>query len=335
MEVLTAGVWKKQELDLKLNSLKNGAKKVLIKSKAENTAKRYYYAFNKWRKWADENVEGRSLPAKGQEVGWYLAELASTGVSSSVMQAAYYGIRWFHDLCGLRDPTQQKTTKMIIESGKRMNGKPIKKKTPVTPAEMKELFDLFGGNSATLRDLRFLVLAFLSFYGFLRFSEAAKIRRKQIEIKQEFIILNIESSKTDKYSRGGKVYIATTNTSTCPLKILERYFNKANIKERSEEYILRNIVRENNYFALTKKDVHLKYTTGLKEMRSYFSKITVNPSEYGLHSFRSGGASAAAKKGIPDRVLKKHGRWRSEQAKDGYIHEGLSEKLQVSSSISI
>ena len=40
--------------------------------------------------------------------------------------------------------------------------------------------------------------------------------------------------------------------------------------------------------------------------------------KFGLHSLCSGGASAAAQAGVPNRLFKRHGRWRSETAKDGY-----------------
>ncbi|XP_033729279.1 uncharacterized protein LOC117318361 [Pecten maximus] len=48
---------------------------------------------------------------------------------------------------------------------------------------------------------------------------------------------------------------------------------------------------------------------------------------FGLHSFRAGGASAAANHGIPDRLFKKHGRWRSETAKDGYVKDDENHTL--------
>ena len=53
-------------------------------------------------------------------------------------------------------------------------------------------------------------------------------------------------------------------------------------------------------------------TPGLKE-------LGLDPKQFGLHSLRGGGASAAANAGVPDRWFKRHGRWISENAKDGYI----------------
>jgi hypothetical protein len=39
---------------------------------------------------------------------------------------------------------------------------------------------------------------------------------------------------------------------------------------------------------------------------------------------RSGGATAAAAAGIDDRLFKKHGRWKSDKAKDGYVKENIN-----------
>ena len=55
-----------------------------------------------------------------------------------------------------------------------------------------------------------------------------------------------------------------------------------------------------------------------------------NPKQFGLHSLRSGGASAAGNNGINDRLFKRHGRWKSERAKDGYVKDSLDELLSDS-----
>lgn len=39
----------------------------------------------------------------------------------------------------------------------------------------------------------------------------------------------------------------------------------------------------------------------------------------GIHSFRSGGVTVAAGSDVDERCLKRHGRWVSDSAKDGYI----------------
>ena len=66
-----------------------------------------------------------------------------------------------------------------------------------------------------------------------------------------------------------------------------------------------------------------------------FSPYVDDVSSIGTHSLRSGGATAAARAGIPDRLFKRHGRWRSEKAKDGYIQDSMALRLSVSQSLGI
>ena len=54
---------------------------------------------------------------------------------------------------------------------------------------------------------------------------------------------------------------------------------------------------------------------------------------FGLHGLRAGGASAAAKAGVSDRLFKRHGRWRTDRAKDGYIKASLESLRSVSKSL--
>ena len=58
-------------------------------------------------------------------------------------------------------------------------------------------------------------------------------------------------------------------------------------------------------------------------------------SSFGLHSLRAGGATVAANNGVPDRLFKRHGRWRSETAKDGYILDSEEAMLGVSRQLGI
>ena len=80
----------------------------------------------------------------------------------------------------------------------------------------------------------------------------------------------------------------------------------------------------------------LSYTRVLREL--FLAKLTslgFDAKQFGLHSLRSGGASAAANAGVPDRLFKRHGRWRSETAKDGYVKDSVSDLLSVSKSLDI
>ena len=65
-------------------------------------------------------------------------------------------------------------------------------------------------------------------------------------------------------------------------------------------------------------------------MLKVFRDLVPDISAIGTRSLRSGGATAAANAGVPDRLFKRHGRWASESAKDGYVQDSLSPRLSVS-----
>ena len=64
-------------------------------------------------------------------------------------------------------------------------------------------------------------------------------------------------------------------------------------------------------------------------MLDAFKDIVPDISAIGTHSLRSGGPWLPQML-IPDRLFKRHDRWASESAKDGYVKDSLSSRLSVS-----
>ena len=51
-----------------------------------------------------------------------------------------------------------------------------------------------------------------------------------------------------------------------------------------------------------------------------WKKVGLPKGSFGLHSLRSGGATAAGNV-VPERLIQKHGSWKAESSKNRYIHE--------------
>ena len=66
-----------------------------------------------------------------------------------------------------------------------------------------------------------------------------------------------------------------------------------------------------------------------------FSQLGFPSRLFGLHSLRSSGATAAVNAGVNDRLFKRHGRWRSDKAKDGFVKDNLDVLLSVSKSLEL
>ena len=63
----------------------------------------------------------------------------------------------------------------------------------------------------------------------------------------------------------------------------------------------------------------MSYSRACKIVLCAFEAIGLIRQDYSPHSLRAGGASAAANAQVSDRLLKRHGQWKSDKAKDGYI----------------
>jgi hypothetical protein len=149
--------------------------------------------------------------------------------------------------------------------------------------------------------------------------------------------LYIRSSKTDQLSRGSSVVISKSAGVTCPYTTLQLYFSKADLSNDSEEHVFRSLssCKKTNSFRL-KKGGCLFYTRVRELLREMLVEVGLNfPNEYGTHSLRRGGATASAVNNVCDRLFKKHGRWKSEHAKDSYVSEDINSILSVSQNLGL
>ena len=79
----------------------------------------------------------------------------------------------------------------------------------------------------------------------------------------------------------------------------------------------------------------LPYTRCREVLLKKIADLGLDPKSFFWHSFRSGGASAAANGGISDKNFKHHGRWRSENARDGDVADSLESRLAAFMSLGL
>ena len=304
---------------------------LLRDSRASNTAKSYNRGFQRWRNWALANGLGGKdiLPAKAFNVALYLVSLIQTSNSPSPVINAFYSLKWFHNMLDIESPTDSSLVSNILESAKRRLAKRVCKKEPITPDLLDKMYNsLF--KDGNVKNQRIICACLLGYAGFLRSSELLQIRRCDISIYGHYMSVFIQSSKTDQYRDGAWVVIARTGTHLCPVENLERYLLWADIKEDSDVHIFSTLSAcKNGLFKIRCNSKVLSYTTLRELFIKAFKPHVRDISTYSLHSLRSGGASASARS-MPDRLFKRHGRWLSESAKDGYVKDDLAERLKVS-----
>ena len=237
----------------------------------------------------------------------------------------------------LKNPCKSSLVISVYEAAKRILSKPIRKKEVITPYDLFHLTKKYGKNNKNLKNMQVLMICVVGFAGFLRYNELENLRRCDIIFYKSYVKLFIESSKTDVYCDGSWVVLAKTNRKTCPFKIMQAYINLLDTSPSSEDYIFRGLTfyKTSRSYRLGKSNKPLSYSAARSIVLGAFESIGLPKSKFGFHSLRAGGASAAANSRVPDRLLKWHGRWLSDRAKDGYIKNSIMSLLSVTQKLVI
>ena len=328
------GVWTtlKELDDPELLRLARKLPTTVLHSRAMSSNRKYAGAFRRWKRWAQEH-KLPAFPAKEQHVALYLQYIEDSLKSKAAAEEAVHALNWAHNLAGLESPTQSPLVQTTLEGVKRLLAKPVQKKKPVSLDILADLVEDCC-RYPTLSNVRLAAACLLAFAGFLRCDELINLRPCDIKIGPNMMTVTIRSSKTDQLRQGNELVIARTSTRMCPVAMLERYMGLAGIDPSSELFLFRAITRTKEGEKL-RPSGQLGYSTLRELFKKKLVELGYQTEQYGLHSLRAGGATAAANAGVPDRLFKRHGRWKSDNAKDGYIEDSIDRRLSVSQGIGL
>ena len=334
IDLMTAGVWSQLETSEspELQRLAAAARATVVCSRADSTTKKYWAAFRRWKEWAKLH-DLPVFPVKEAHLMLYLQAVGEQTKSKAAVEEAYNAVAWAHHLGNQQTPTEAATVKLLLQGLQRQLARPIRKKKPIT-VDMLTSIVADAEQSGSLADLRLATACLISYAGFLRFDELIQIKAQEIQIYPNSAVISIPRSKTDQLRNGAEVVITRTGSQLCPVRSLEKYMSQAGIAPSDSQAIFRPIVRTKLGEKL-RNSGSLTYSRLRECFKEKLKALGFPAEQYGLHSLRAGGATAAANNGVPDRLFKRHGRWKSESAKDGYIENSLEARLFVSESLGL
>lgn len=310
----------------------------LSKSRASSTTARYRVEIRKFCAWCETFGVSSSPPLNVPVVLAYLSKVYRETNSYSMLVLSHAALKWFHsfvpDFCN--NPLESPVCRNLIESAKRSKP-PIQKKHPLTVGMIRQIIDKCAGPLANLKDLRLASICALGFAGFLRYDELSNICPAHLDFCEGFLKILIPKAKNDIYREGNHVYIARLNNSYCPVSLVERYIQEAKINSSSSDRLFRNVRYYKSSSSYKLCSSKLSYSTCLQAFKQCLSSLGYNSKLFGLHSLRSGGATAAVKNNsnLSDRLLKLHGRWKSDTSKDMYVLEDVPNRLSVSNNLGL
>lgn len=257
----------------------------------------------------------------------YLQFLADSTKSKSTVEETCNSIAWVHSTAGLPSPTVSPFVKATLEGFLRLLTKLTVKKAPVTSVMLEEMVN-DAEKSRFLSDLRLVTVFLLSYGGFPCFNELVNIRPCDIKIQDAKMILYIPQSKTDQLWKGDELIIARTGSSTCPVSMLGSYLARTRTQLSDQRFLFRPICKTARGEAL-RESGSISYSCLRHLFKKKLSDLGYDPGEFGLHSLRAGSATAAANNGVSDRLFKRHGRWKTDKAKDGYVEDSINHRMEV------
>ena len=312
--------------DPELRRLAEALPDTVLSARADATIKKYAGAYRRWRSWAAQHQGVEAYPVK---VALYLQHVGEVSGSKAVNV-----ISWVQRLAGDDPVSQNGLIKSTVEGFLRLLARPKRRKEPVTAVMLQELVVSLH-KPPTLTEIRLAAICLVAYAGFLRIDEVVRLRCCDVRFWDEKMELSIILSKTDQLRQGATVPIARSGRDTCPVAMLQKYFEVGKISLSSEERLFRAINKTKKGESL-RASGSLSYTRLRELILEKFRELGYKEQEFGLHSFHTGGATAAANTpGLSERCIKRHGRWRSEGAKDGYVQDSERRRLKVSESLGV
>lgn len=249
-------------------------------------------------------------------VALYLFGLDQQLRSPATIVLVHAALKWLHSFVpdDVPNPLDNVCCKSLIECAKRTRSNPVNKKKLVDPAIIRSIINRHDSEEASLKDLRIAAISSLGFAGFLRFNGLANIQPEHLTFCDGFVKIFVPRSKTDVYGEGNYVYIAKLENKYCPVAILCRYIEAANLDLSSHLPLFRPLTKNKSGYSL--RNGKLSYTRCREIFKTILKDLGYDTKEYGLHSLRSGGATAVisnnASKAVSERLLKLHGCWKTD-----------------------
>ena len=171
-------------------------------------------------------------------------------------------------------------------------------KLPILMSLLRLLVPCLPSHWRQARDFAFWLLAW---HGLFRGSELVQLSWGDVSVQQRGVVILVRHSKTDQAGAGQHVFIGTAGDSVlCPVRALVRLADMTAVL-RGPVFA----VHHHSPDAVSK-------ATMLSRLHRALRDLDQPHQLFGLHSFRSGGATAAAVGGMPERLIKAHGRWVSD-----------------------
>ena len=255
------------------------------------------------------------LPLSEDLLSYFVSHLASEGLTHQTIKSYLSAIRYFHIIAGSGDPFCPGAfprLQYVLRGIKRAPRLPSQPRLPITPPVLKAIKSVWASRGHDPDYIMLWAACCMGFFGFMRageftlrstkeFDASSSLGPQDISVDQHsnpsMICVHIKQSKTDPFRHGVNIYMGRTNTELCPVAAILAYVA---IRPSSP-----------GPFFVMKDGSPLTRAHLVGAVRQALSMAGMDTRGYSGHSFRIGAATAAARAGLQDSLIKMLGRWES------------------------
>jgi integrase len=281
---------------------------IIAQGRSESTREIYEDNFRLYQLWAIEH-DLPYLPASQQSIELYILHLREKNHKIATIELRISAIKAMHKAFVRPFPKIPHFSE-IMRGLRRDIGCKQRQARPMT----LELLSRGLSKETTVMAHRDRALLLIGFSGALRRSELVELCVKDIEFRDEGMLITIAKSKTDQTGIGRQIPIHySLSNFLCPVKNLKQWLHKTGIQEGP---LFRNVNKGDNIGnSLTGRSVN-------RIVKKCIKNAGEDPALYSGHSLRSGYATEAARRGAHSYQIMMVTGHKSDAMVRRYVREG-------------
>lgn len=280
-------------------------REILAARRENSTIKAYRLEWSRFVYWLEQTKTKFNYPVSDRVVGSYFVWLHKEGYSRSTLQKARTAIGLVHG--ENENPCRSVYVRELLRGIFARDRRVPKKARPLSLPELVAICERLGeqGDYRSKRDRALLSLGWM---GALRSAELVSLLWSDVTWSAEGVELQIRDSKTSKPGEAEIValpFLATQYEMVCPVRNLRA------IEPRNKKLDNVPIFHNAGYRPIVERTVSriIDRAASLARLEAHYSS----------HALRRGFATHAARCGISEARIMRHGRWRSSAVAAGYV----------------
>jgi site-specific recombinase XerD len=271
----------------------------------DNTRRAYRRQWSSYAAWCAGH-DRTALPATPETLAEYVSALADRGLSPSTVEQAVSTVRRAHRDAGHAGQPDTRGARLVLRTHRRAWAEQGRRVRQAPPAAVEQLRAMVGATDPDttigLRDRALLVLGFALM---ARRSELSALDLDDVAEVPEGLVVSIRMSKTDQDAVGAEVALPYgSHAETCPVRTFRAWRGRLAEHGITSGPLLRSIDRW-GFVGESLSGGGIRLAVRAAAARAGLP----GAADFSAHSLRAGGATSAARAGVPTATIAEHGRW--------------------------